>query len=117
MGPQTTDREMIMENLSSFLERLKAIAPKMEALNPRLLAALRYDMWSGAVYWSDEIPNGIDQEAEDALRGLFRYRTTLILGKPEERLKPLWEAGKQFFPRWIGFSASRVSPTNRCIKK
>jgi hypothetical protein len=93
-----------------LLEKLTVLAPKMTALRLRRCAVLRYLSFAAAVYWSDEMPRRLDDDEEDIVRILLRYRTTLILGQPDKELEPYWEAAKQCFPGWIGFSAARVAP-------
>lgn len=104
-----------MDELAPYLEKLMELSPKMIALKLCPSASMQYHALAGAVYWSDEIPRQIDDMQEDALRILLRYRTTLMLGRPEVECQKFWELAKQSFPTWIGFSESRVSPNSSVL--
>jgi len=104
-----------MDEIAYYVEKLKSLAPKMEAMKVSLNAGLQYHALAGAIYWSDEIPSRIDVDQENALRCLLRYRTTLLLGAPEEEFKCFWESGKAAFPGWIGFSESRTVGTPELV--
>src|SRR5262249_36488210 len=81
------------------------------------LVGPEYHMLANALFWADEIPLFIGPgrgSLEDALRGLWSYRTGLMLGETRE-WGELWELGKQLFPRWVGFHPSRRQPSRRNI--
>jgi len=65
-----------------------------------------------AVFWSDEIPHWLSNDEDDIIRALLHFRTTLIIGQPDEDLRAIWEAAMNAFPEWIGFSNSRISPNS-----
>lgn len=76
-------------------------------------AVISYELMSGALLWSDEIPDLAQRGAAidvTCLRPLLRYRTTLILGKPEQRHEEFWSEAKRLFPDWPGFDPDRRSP-------
>ena len=90
-----------------LLGRLVQVAPKMNGLVKSPTALVHYDMMAGALWWSDERPDFDEPEYHWCLRPLFRYRTTLILGEPDQRYEHLWEQAKRLFPAWPGFDAER----------
>jgi hypothetical protein len=89
------------QRLSRFLDGLK----KDQS------ARLFYDLFADALVWSDEVPppDWPDRDSFSAsdLRGLWRYRTTLILGQPEEKRRPAWDEAMKCFPNWPGFDPKR----------
>jgi hypothetical protein len=92
---------------------LSSIAPLMGRLARSPDAAFLYDKLSGGILWQDEFP---DLRALRTMRNwsvirfLFRFRTTLILGEPDDELRPCWEKAQQLFPSWPGFDPQRRSP-------
>lgn len=62
------------------------IAPIMNTLTIDVLATPEYEVMSDALIWSDELPNIGKENLRDfwCLRPLLRYRTTLILDKPDQ---------------------------------
>lgn len=91
---------------------LSNLAPLLEALPFDPSAALGYDMLAGGVVWSDELPE-FDVVCRvhqwDTIRYVLRYRTTLILGEPEEAFREYWDEARRQFPRWPGFDERRLS--------
>jgi hypothetical protein len=93
-------------------QQLSAIAPRMRKLvfNPQ--ADLGYDLFADALVWSDERPSLQECGDESAmivscLRSILHYRTTIILGAPDETFREIWEAAELLFPTWPGFDARR----------
>jgi|SRR5579875_459617 hypothetical protein len=105
-----------MDELTIYLDALKGLAQKMTSMRLSKSPTLNYHTLADAIYWSDEIPRRLSAEEDDALRALLRFRTSLILSEPEERLKCFWEVGKEFFPTWIGFAEERVSANPSVIE-
>ncbi len=62
---------------------------------------------SGGLVWTDETNKATPIEVIWALRFLVAYRTGLMLNKPREELKPLWEHALTLFPHWVGFRSDR----------
>src|SRR4051812_37527881 len=77
------------DRMSEQSDRLRRIAPKLNALRPDPNARVNYELMSGGLVWSDELPPW--EELQDVephcLRGIWRYRSTLILGAAEERFR------------------------------
>lgn len=74
-------------------------------------ASICYDAFADALIWSDEVPpqdfpDRVSFNASE-LRGVWRYRTTLILGTPEENRRAAWEEAMKCFPNWPGFDPKR----------
>lgn len=100
----------------SMLSHYGIIAKAMEMLSAAKNPKLDYHLMAGAVYWSDEIPGSLDWLAENSLRPVLRYRTSMLLGKPESAWERFWLAAKAAFPKWIGFSETRCTPTSELAK-
>jgi hypothetical protein len=87
------------------------LAPFLELLKKDENAKFFYDLFADALVWSDEVPppdfpNRVSFNTAE-LRGLWRYRTTLILGQPDEKRRPAWEKAIECFPNWPGFDPKR----------
>ena len=77
-----------------------------------------YDVLADALVWSDEYPKDIPGRHHefDCIKLLLRYRTTLLLGAPNDFFRPYWERGKELFPNWAGFCIARLTPTEELRK-
>jgi hypothetical protein len=93
-----------------YLTQLASIAGDMRRMRRSNSATVAYSLLADALYWSDEIPILPDDKSDDVLRFLLRYRTTLILGKPNDALEPYWAEALRQFPTWVGFEESRRTP-------
>lgn len=106
--------EKMIEPLRQYAGRLNRIdAPSPEATP-------FYEIMSGGLVWSDEKISDIPSEAIWALRPLFAYRASLILGEPEEKWRSYWNECRTLFPRWIGFHPDRQRQAPElviCLKK
>jgi hypothetical protein len=93
------------------LTQLRVIADRMRELKTVPTATVFYELMSDALVWSDEIPDlaSGDVSVFHCLRFVFRFRTTLIMGKPDERFRNLWDEAKILFPNWPGFELGRQS--------
>ena len=98
--------------MSDHLQNLRALAPVLDRLQADPNARVNYELMSDALIWSDELPPPSEQKGGEAngMRGVFRFRTTLILGKPEERFRAGWEMLRTLCPHWPGFLAERQQP-------
>jgi hypothetical protein len=94
--------------------------PKPEKLIPHLQALCydpaaerSYEMMSGGFMWSDELPPSDvyfdPHDGDYALRFLLGYRASLIRGRPDEGLRPVWDAVLAACPNWPGFRSERCS--------
>jgi len=96
-----------------YFENLDRIAGDMDQTRVLPDATVGYDVLSDALVWSDEYPrNMAGRLAEfDCVKLLLRYRTTLLLGKPDDTFKPYWDHARERFPNWAGFSSTRLTAT------
>ncbi len=73
-------------------------------------ATKSFELMSGGFVWSDESPQAYDDVASGyAFRFLLGYRTSLIMGKPQEALESVWNAVRTECPDWPGFRPERIS--------
>ena len=70
-----------------------------------------YEFLSGGLVWTDETTKATPIEVIWDLRFLVAYRTGLILAKPRDEFKLLWDHSQSLFPRWVGFRPERSQPT------
>jgi hypothetical protein len=93
------------------MSKFQAIAAHLQSLAKNPQAMPHYDLFADALVWSDEVPSPLpiaDQNIDvTCLRGVWHYRSSMILGKPEERHRPAWEAALELFPLWPGFDPAR----------
>jgi hypothetical protein len=101
-----------MDETTRYLKRLKTMAPGMRRMVKSDEATALYSVVADALYWSDEIMKVEDTVADDLMRFLLRYRTTLILGQPNHALEVYWNEALRQFPQWIGFDPSRRTPNS-----
>jgi len=100
-----------MSMTEQIIRQYAEMATRMPADSASSQTAPSYHMLADAIYWPDEIPTDLDDFSENCLRFILRYRTTLILEKPEEKWGKYWDEANRQFPQWIGFSESRTTPT------
>jgi hypothetical protein len=98
-----------MDHIESLYHDLSRIAASMEALKKKDDAKVFYDLLSGSLFWSDELPK-TSPVSSDCLRFVLKYRTGLIVGKPEPSFELFWQEAIRRFPNWIGFSVDRTTP-------
>lgn len=99
-----------VQTLTDHAEHLNAIC------TPAWWPNVLYEIMSGALIWSDETRSNTPVEVMWALRFIVAYRTSLMLNKPREELKPMWELGLSLFPKWIGFRPERRQPTPKLLQ-
>ena len=93
-----------------YFEKLSQIAAEMDRTRASSGAGLRYDMFTVSLWWSDEYPTVASHRREDfdCVKLLIRYRMTLLLGIPDESLRPYWDHARSLFPNWAGFHPNRL---------
>jgi hypothetical protein len=92
---------------------LSELAPLIQDIINCPEATFSYDILSGALLWSDELPDfRLLRKVPHwtILRFVLRFRMTLILGQPDEDMREYWDKAQQLFPQWPGFSVDRRSP-------
>lgn len=94
-----------VQTLTTHAEHLNAIS------SPGWPPKIFYEIMSGGLVWSDETTSKTPTEVIWALRPIFAYRTSLMLGKPREELQPMWNLGLSRFPKWVGFRPDRRQAT------
>lgn len=117
----STPRVRVVEeelNRDALLKALTDLAPRMNSRKRRWWAFKQYDGLADAIWWSDEMllwprPNAAE---DDALRSLLHFRTTLILGQPDESVRSFWTVAQASFPNWIGFAPDRTTPNPKLVE-
>jgi hypothetical protein len=103
------DRFDPVRTLTDHAEHLNGICTP--AWWPRVF----YELLSGALIWSDETNSKTPVEVTWALRFIVAYRTSLMLNKPREELRPMWELGLSLFAKWVGFRPERREATPKLL--
>ena len=70
-----------------------------------------YEVLSDSLIWADEYATAMRD-----VRPLFRYRTTVILGRPDVRFEWWWTLAKEVIPTWVGFRVVRCQPNPDYVK-
>jgi hypothetical protein len=99
-----------LQTLADHAEHLNAVCSP--ACSPKVF----YEIMSGALVWSDETNHETPIEVIWALRMIVAYRTSLMLNKPREEFKPIWDRALSLFPRWVGFRPERRQPTAELLQ-
>lgn len=99
-----------VQTLTEYAEHLNAIC------SPGWWPKVFYEIMSGALVWSDETNKDMPVEVIWALRFIVAYRTSLMLNKPREELKPMWDVGLSLFPKWVGFRPERRESTPKLLQ-
>src|SRR6516165_9482015 len=99
-----------VQTLTDYAEQLNAIR------SPGWWPKVSYEILSGALIWSDETNRNLPVEVIWALRFIVAYRTSLMLNKPREEFKPMWDLGLSLFPKWVGFRPERRQPTPKLLQ-
>lgn len=106
-------------NAHAFIvESFTDIASDMDRTRVDPKAILQYDLLADALVWSDEFPaqSKCPPVELGSIRVLLKYRTSVILQSPDERLKPYWEQALLMFPHWAGFIPERSEPSLELVE-
>lgn len=88
-------------------EDIQALAPIFQHLDqPQCDPIAHYDCITGAIIWSDELPD-LKPSLWWNIRPVLTYRTSLATGSPRLEYKELWETARLHFPNWVGFRPNR----------
>jgi hypothetical protein len=102
------DPHLVLTRAAEHLDRIR---------RPRLLRWPFYDPLADAVVWTDEMRwLRMPGVVVSALRGVWCYRTSLMLGKPREDCAADWALGLEKFPNWVGFRPARRVATPRLLR-
>lgn len=99
--------------MSDRLKDLESLAPKIGSLKVDPVARVYYELMSGGLAWTDELPalEKMNSNEFGVMRALWSFRSSLILGSPKEKYRFLWEESQRWFPSWPGFQPDRQSET------
>ncbi len=100
-----------------LIDHLDCLIPHLKLLSKNELAEPFFDTMSGGFVWSDEKIKGLEKYEMGCLRAIFRYRTSIIIGEPDQRFEEIWEKLKVGLPEWIGFDPERCSPRSDLIEE
>lgn len=96
------------------MSAFEALAIRLDNLSADPRAKCRYDLFAGALVWSDERPTWDNAETDfpglGDLRALWAYRASLILGEPREKFQAVWELALRLCPNWPGLLPERRDP-------
>jgi hypothetical protein len=95
----------------NFEEHLDSLVPLLSKLKFDPMAEVFHELMSDALVWTDEQIQGLTVEQMGCLRALLRYRTSLIVETPDTRFERLWKLLKVKYPKWIGFTSFRCTPS------
>lgn len=104
-----------MNDDNQNFDPIRSLAEHAQLLNaidsPADSPRISYENMSGGLVWSDETHKEMPIEVFWALRFIWAYRTSLMLGKPRDELRNLWEQAESVIPQWVGFRMERRQPT------
>lgn len=93
--------------MTKFTAHLPRLIARLSELKHNTDADVFFDVMSGGLVWNDEKLSGLTAEEMGCLRALFRFRSSVIIGHPDERFRDLWECAYSLASSWIGFSSDR----------
>lgn len=109
-----------MNDDGEHFDPIRSLTDHAEHLNiicsPAWWPKVFYEIMSGAVIWSDETNSKTPVEVIWALRSIMAFRTSLMLNKPREELKPMWDLGLSLFPKWVGFRPERRQASPKLLQ-
>jgi hypothetical protein len=87
------------------------LAPVLNNMKVHPDVVPQYDLVSDSLFWLDELPDLVGHSTSElwCLRPLLRFRTTLIIGEPDEQLRLFWDLAHELFPSWPGLLSVRRS--------
>ena len=104
------------DGFQRMIEPLRLHASQLDAISePAPSARVFFEVMSGALVWSDEVKD-VPTKVIWSLRPLFAFRSSLILGQPEEKGRSYWDASTSLFPRWVGFVPARAEPSPQLLE-
>jgi hypothetical protein len=102
--------------MEKFITAFREIAERLNTLKPDPKATYFLECLSGGLIWTDERPP-FDVNAEElgALRMLWNYRTSVLVGKPRAEFRELWDLAVAVAPRWPAFRPERFTPSPELV--
>jgi hypothetical protein len=98
------------------MEALERYAAHLNSISASdLHATISYDVWAGALVWSDETNELTPSDVFHALRQLRHYRTHVMLNDITPN-NEVWQHCQSLFPNWIGFLPERHQQTMELLK-
>ena len=92
-------------------KEFRAVAQRLNAMKPDSKARCFFECMSWGLTWTDERPAfRVSTDELGALRVIWNYRTSLILGKPRMEFNEIWSTGLALAPQWPGFLPERRHP-------
>jgi hypothetical protein len=111
-GLPPPDESYCMWDKPTIFNQYVKISPLMESQRGHYFATIRYHILASAIIWSDELPPALDWYSENCLRSVLHYRTLMLMNSAAEEWRENWLAAKSAFPRWIGFTTKRCTPSS-----
>jgi hypothetical protein len=97
--------------VEKFISAFRRIAGRLNVCKADPKAECFFELLSGGLIWTDERPSfEMDVEELGALRILWNYRTSLLVGKPRTEFQDVWDTAIALAPHWPGFLAERQRP-------
>ncbi len=104
-------------SIEPFRRAIPDLSKRMRECEIRQDAQLSHCIFSGGIYWSDEIPNDLSMSEIDLMRFLIHFRTKKVLGRFNSEFSELWEEMKEIAPDWPGFIEERMQPSPEILKQ
>ena len=94
---------------------MDTVAAVMDRVRELPDAQIDYELLADAIVWSDEYPSPDEVEEMyefQCIKILLRYRTSVLLGRPDDTFQPYWDHARRLFPNWAGFTPARLVPSD-----
>jgi hypothetical protein len=92
-------------------EHIDSLVPRLAGLKADPTATPFYEAMSDGLIWTDEKIHDLSEAELGCLRCIFRVRTSMPMETPDLRFEVLWAEVLKKCPQWIGFTPSRIAPS------
>ena len=82
---------------NKLVETPSALVSSLTRLKRSESSKVRYELLSGSLVWSDELPSDSGYN-KDCLRYVLKYRTGLIIGEPDSAFATVWQEALRLYP-------------------